>query len=145
MKLSKLAPVLLAVGLLAAQTGIRVDQILPTEPGEIIVVTGTGFFPFGMAELGPGFYLDTSSRPYVLRHTPERAIKDRTAYEVAGPTTEFIVPVDFAPGSLEIHRQGMLMTAPYDYTLTGRTIEFVTAQIPQAGDIVNLQYFPAPF
>src|ERR1035437_5725599 len=48
----------------------------------------------------------------------------------------FILPISPAPvGSLSLYKNGVLMKAGgYDYTLTGFTIVFVTAAIPQTGD-----------
>jgi len=145
MKLSRAVPILLAAGLLAAQqTGVRVDQIQATEPGEIIVRMDPGPFNFHMATLGPGFSLDTSGSTYMLTVSPHPAIKDRISYEVVDPTAEFTVPVEFLVNSLVIHRMGLLMTPPFDYTLSGRTVQFVGNQAPKLGDVVNLQYFPSP-
>jgi len=147
MKVSKLPPVLilLAVGLLAAETGIRVSQIRAPEIGDIIIRHGAPPFNLHMATLGPSFNLDTSGSTYMLTVSPSPTIKDRISYEVAAPTPEFTIPVDFLVNSLEVHAGGLLMTRPYDFTLTGRTVQFVEKQIPKPGDVVNLQYFPAPF
>ena len=144
MKHSATAAILLTAGLLAAQTptGPRVGRIRAPAAGKVIVRVGPGPFNLHMAELGPGLTLDTSVSPYVLRVTAAPAIRTRVPYELAGPTAEFIIPEDFLPGSLLINVRGLLMTETNDYTLSGRTVQFVSGQVPGAGDIVNLRYFP---
>jgi hypothetical protein len=43
-------------------------------------------------------------------------------------------------GSLMLFRNGMYMLAGFDYTLTGSTIQFVPAAIPQSGDTLAASY-----
>lgn len=145
-KITIVLAIVLLTGLLAAQiTGPRLGQIRAPESGEVVVRVGPGPFNLHMAVLGPGVSLNTSVSPYVLEVTPVPAVKDCLSYEVIDPAAGHTVPVDFVLGSLEVYRNGSLMTEPYDYTLSGQTVQFVAVQTPEIGDIVNLKYFPIPF
>jgi hypothetical protein len=42
--------------------------------------------------------------------------------------------------SLHLYRNGLLQKAGFDYTLTGSTVAFVTASIPQSGDTILASY-----
>lgn len=45
------------------------------------------------------------------------------------------------PGaSLQLHRNGLVMTAGLDYTLTGNTVTFAGGATPQAGDTLTAWY-----
>jgi hypothetical protein len=51
--------------------------------------------------------------------------------------------LQYAPNpasSLNLHRNGVALKAGVDYTLTGSTISFVAAVIPQRGDVLQAFY-----
>ena len=45
-----------------------------------------------------------------------------------------------APATLQVFRNGMLMSMPVDYSLSGKLITFVAAQVPGPGDILRAFY-----
>jgi hypothetical protein len=58
-----------------------------------------------------------------------------------GVTTAFtLANVPSPTASLEFYRNGVLMKQNYDYTLSGTTVTFVAASIPQSGDLLTASY-----
>ena len=45
-----------------------------------------------------------------------------------------------ARASLTLQRNGMILKAGLDYTLTGSTISFIPAATPQSGDVLQAFY-----
>lgn len=104
--------------------------------------------PCRVAMLDPAtLALDEGGPLLVLRAilpapVPPATITERNV--VVTPTAGAIitVPDPYAPGSLMVYRNGLLLSVPNDYTVDTitRVLTFVSLQSPQDGDIYVLHY-----
>jgi len=59
----------------------------------------------------------------------------------AGVTTVTLKDLPLSTQPFLLWRNGVNMTSPNDYSISGKTITFVAAETPQAGDIIKCQYW----
>lgn len=134
-----LALLILAVPL-SAQTRARPEQLSTTTAaaGRVLVVLPDG--RVAVADLG-GMSIDTSGPVPVLRLLFQQ---QPTAVDVTVKPTaelaEYTLPAVPAAGSLDIYRNGLLLTAGEDYTQAAAVVSFLAGARPGAGDIVRLRY-----
>lgn len=148
--MKKLLLVIAAAGLLAAQTGIDIEQLRARGEGKVLVRVGEGFFNIRSAALD-GLTVDPGTPP-VLRVIPAppsdilsagqqaevaamiaAAMLDITPghenYYLTVPTADFVVPEAFLAGTLQVFANGVLQSEGPEgvgnYELTpARTVHF---------------------
>ena len=162
----------LAAGLLAAQTGVDIEQLRVRGAGEVLVRIGAGFFNVRAAEL-EGLTVIPGTPP-VLRVTAvpsAEALSAGQRAEVAAmiaaapqpsispgyvnyyPTTpmaDFTVPETFIQGSLEVYSNGIRQSEGPEgvghYELTTPTmVHFWPATVPHGTWWVHLAWVSQPF
>jgi hypothetical protein len=150
--------ILSAVVPLEAQTGLPTAVTLP----QIAAPTGAAPTSFMMAitlngkvtaafvTMDPaGFVLDTTTTPFTLRAVAPAApaplplfiYAETPASAINGTNAAFTLA--FAPNppaSLQLFRNGLLLAAGGDYTLTGTAITFAAGAVPQSGDALHASY-----
>ncbi|WP_321471097.1 hypothetical protein [uncultured Paludibaculum sp.] len=144
-----LAIMLLCASILPATAQTQVPSTMvsypPVQFAAIQVLTPTGVM---LVQLPPYMVIDTSGPAPVFKimQTEQPAVRaeDTNVFTVAGPSQAAFklsgVPV---PGSrLKVHRNGLRMALTVDYTVAGDTVTFVAGQMPQAGDIIVVDFTP---
>ena len=156
---------ILAISALKAQTGITLSATLckggtPSSTMVLMPVatlsnsgTPIPIFGFVCAQIDPAaFIFDKTTSPPTLRLKASSSslpvfARETPAGTLDGVNTSFTLA--FAPSSqcsVDIYRNGLLLTAQQDYTINGQTITFLTvgpnnlSAVPQPGDILNGKY-----
>ena len=73
-----------------------------------------------------------SSISFVDGETPSGAVN--------GSNAAYVLAFMPATGSVHVYRNGLRMKVATDYTIAGATITFQSGSIPQAGDVVMVDY-----
>lgn len=163
--------IVLAAGLLGAQTGIDVEQLQARGEGQVLVKLGPGIFNVGVAVI-PGATLNTAVNPPKLTmpsQKPSETLSAGQRQEVAdmiaaatlsitpgsvthyliAPRSTFTVPEAFIPGSLQVFASGVFQPEGTEdsgahYQLTGNTVHFWPATVPHAGWYVHISWISRP-
>lgn len=97
----------------------------------------------GCAAIGSGLTLNTGTNPPTITAATSSPVYASGLIPGIqdGTNGVFTLPGIPQPGSLMIFRNGIAQSASVDYGLSGRTVTFSAASIPQLGD--TLSYFYA--
>jgi hypothetical protein len=108
--------------------------------GRTAVINADGLLEGALGALTDCVHVDGSSGP--CGATPPSFIDGETPTGlVDGTNTAFgLTAVPDPVSSLTVYRNGMLEKAGFDYNLTGSTLQFVAAAIPQPGDTLLASY-----
>jgi hypothetical protein len=131
-----------AVLLLAQSSTLPLSSLRRVSATGVLAHTpGAGWH---LAVLDPaGFQLDTSTTPPTIRAVPVvTAITEKTVLvtPVGEQITMTIPDAGYVPASLHVYRNGLLLVAPNDYTVSGVTVNLVELQYLVAGDVAQLRY-----
>lgn len=128
--------------MVTAQTQVPSSMVSypPVQFAAIQVLTPTGVM---LVQLPSYMTIDTSGPAPVFRITQVCA-EDTEVFTVAGQTqASFKLSRDPVPGSrLKVHRNGVRMSLTIDYTVSGDTVTFVAGQMPQANDVIAVDFTP---
>ena len=131
---------------ISSVTGLQddLDILVPMGPGyapsRAAVINAGGSLDGATGNPGDCIHVDGSSGPCggasVIGETAAGAINgvNRTFTLASTPTTTQVV---------QAFVNGVLMTAGQDYTLSGNTLTFGVASVPNSGDFVRVYYTPA--
>lgn len=108
--------------------------------GDILTSDGTTVVAFPAGANGQ-LLESRSTEPDGLRWVTQ-VLGETPAGLVDGSNDTYGLSVAPVPLSVELYVNGVIQTqgASFDYTLSGSTITFVTAAIPQVGDIVRVNF-----
>jgi hypothetical protein len=130
---------LLAVGLMMAQTSVRIGMISgPVSPGGVMVLAPNGQITF--ATIGPGILLDKGTGGYVLRvQSANRVLGAKLSWQADGT---YLLPQTALPASLLVYRNGVRQSAGDDYTFESATrkIAPVAGYSWDASDLVLVDF-----
>lgn len=88
--------------------------------------------------------VDGSSQPCASGSSgsvPNFSDAETPSGSVNGSNTEFaLANVPSPAASLILIRNGLVMTAAVDYTLTGNAVTFINGEVPQSGDVLRAWY-----
>jgi hypothetical protein len=114
-------------------------------PGRAALVDESGALVGASGDLGDCVRVDGTSGPcgsggasgsgpvFVDQETPSGAINDtNTVFALASAPSPAV--------SLHVFRNGILLKAGFDYTLSGSTLTFVAGAVPQSGDTLLASY-----
>ena len=131
--------VLVAVGLVLAQTTVRVGMLSgPTGGGRVMVIAPNGSVTF--AALGAGITLvDTGGGAWVLQSTAARIVGEKP---VRQPDGSYVIARSPASGTLAVYRNGVRQSVGDDYAFDAATrkIAPVTSLPWNADDLVQADY-----
>lgn len=133
------ALLLIAAGA-AAQTRLAPSNVATVAGGGVVaVIDAQGKFGFARLE---GVELIVSGNGLLTLRATAAPTRDRLAVvKVADPAAAIGLPsAPASPESVQIARNGQVLSPGEDYTLTGQAIVFVAAHAPKAGDIYQLRY-----
>jgi hypothetical protein len=130
--------VLVAVGLVLAQTTVRVGMLSgPTGGGRVMVIAPNGSVTF--AAIGAGISLVDVGGAWVLQSTAARIVGEKP---VRQPDGSYVIARSPASGSLAVYRNGVRQSAGDDYAFDAATrkIAPVTSLPWNADDLVQADY-----
>lgn len=126
-----------------AQTRVKPRQLTPAGPGPSVQVVkrdGT----IAIAQLDGTIVLDESTSPPTLRAVgvgPTTREMWGEAFAPTGPTPSINLSQAPVVGTVRVFLNGLRLTQAIDtYTIADRTITFATANQPQAGDVICVDY-----
>ncbi|TAJ99779.1 hypothetical protein EPO44_10285 [bacterium] len=138
----------LSASIAASQTKVNLNDLrTPTTPGaRFVILTSTGLL-FVQPDPAGSVVIDTTVSPPIIRAV--------TVLPPFPQQLEFNVPVIVAPTQvmpaiadtplpsmlIQVLRNGLMMTAPGDYTFTARVVTFTAAQTIQPGDMIKIIYW----
>jgi hypothetical protein len=140
MSLRKVVPailLLLVVGLMMAQTSVRIGMITgPVSPGGVMVLAPNGQITF--ATIGPGIVMTQSAGGYVLQMSVNRVVGGKPARQADG---SYLLPHP-AMETLRVFRNGVRQSSGDDYTFDLATRKILpVADVPwDASDLVLVDY-----
>lgn len=168
--MKKTALIVLAAGLLTAQTGIDVEQLQARGTGKVLVRVGTGFFNVRAAALEgltvtpgtppvlsvtavpPSETLSMGQRAEVaamIAAAAQTVTPGYVSYYPSAPTEDFVITQATVPGSLRVYANGALQSEGPEgtahYEVNGSTVHFWPATVPHAGWWVHLAWIDQPF
>jgi hypothetical protein len=115
-------------------------------PARAAVINSAGQLDGAAGTLGDCVHVDGTSGPCTAgpagsSGSPSFADAETPAGLVNGVNTVFTLNYNPNPAaSLALYRNGILVKQGFDYTLSGKTITFFTAAVPQAGDLLTASY-----
>jgi hypothetical protein len=59
---------------------------------------------------------------------------------VTAPKADWVLLNAIAPGSLDVVRNGSVLSPGVDFNLSGRTVSFLGVHVPQPGDVLRFKY-----
>jgi hypothetical protein len=108
--------------------------------GRVAVVDAMGLLESAVGSASDCMHVDGSSGP-CGGVTPAFMDGDLPGGIVDGSNVTFTLSATPNPvGSLAVYRNGLLQKPAQDYTLSGQTLQFVTAATPQPGDTLLASY-----
>jgi hypothetical protein len=132
------------IGLLADLAARPVEGAAFTA-GRAAVIDATGALEAATGDVSDCLHVDGSSGPCGTSGSgatgPSFTDAEVPAGALNGANTSFTLSaVPIPTTSLNLYRNGVLQKAGQDYTLSGNTLQFMTASIPQAGDTLLASY-----
>jgi hypothetical protein len=132
------------VGLIA-DLGARPLKGVGFASGKVAVVDGSGMLSSATGSDSDCVHVDGSSGPCGSGKSASFFDGEVPAGIVDGGNGLFGLTAAPDPvSSLAVYRNGILQKAAFDYNLTGSTIQFVAAAIPQPGDTLLASYRTSP-
>jgi hypothetical protein len=128
---------------LIADLGARPVKGPAFTAGRVAVVNSSGAVESAIGTLSDCVHVDGSSGPCGSDSgaTPAFIDGETPTGIVDGSNTSFTLSAVPNPAaSLAVYRNGILMKATFDYTLTGNSVAFITAAAPQPGDTLLASY-----
>jgi len=137
----KLLILILAVVPLTGDTLLTGSQIRPCV-GVCVLMTDRGMS--GWVEIDPTSLqvVEVGGRRVLQASgagTPSLAWIQRVE-EVTAARADWVLLDAVVAGSLDVSRNGLVMSPGVDFMLTGLTVSFLGAQVPQAGDVLRFKY-----
>ena len=110
--------------------------------GRVAVVNSSGAVESAIGTLSDCVHVDGSSGPCGGSGTTPSFIDGEVPTGIVdGSNGTFLLSAVPDPAaSLAVYRNGILMKATFDYTLTGNSVAFITAATPQPGDTLLASY-----
>jgi len=136
------------IGLLA-DLAARPEEGPSYTPGFAAVIDSTGLLEAASGNVSDCLHVDGSSGPCGTAGTggagPSFTDGQVPAGAINGSNASFTLnAVPSPPSSLYLYRNGMLQQQGSDYTLSGNSIQFMTASTPQPGDVLLASYRITP-
>lgn len=122
----------------------QVNQLLVAQP---VASGAAAMVKLQCVQLDKSLSLDTTTTPPTLRVTtgttalPSFSDSEIPAGLINGTNAAFTVAnVPIPAASLTVYLNGLKMSQAVDYTLSGSTITFLAASVPQTGDTLSCSY-----
>ncbi len=106
--------------------------------GRAAVINQNGEVETVVGDVSDCVHVDGTSGP--CNSTPQFFDAETPGGTVDGSNATFTLANAPSGNSMLLFRNGLYMTPSFDYTLTGNTLTFVTADIPQPGDTLTASY-----